>query len=50
MSSLVSPVSLEGVMADNSTHPIVEILQSFGLSKIFYCLYMHFMKLTLAFA
>lgn len=31
-------------MADNSTHPIMKILESFGLSKIFYCLYIHFMK------
>lgn len=39
MSPLVSPVYLEGAMADNSTHPIVDILESFGLSKIFYHLY-----------
>lgn len=39
MSPLVSPVSREGAMADNSTHPIVDILESFGLSKIFCHLY-----------
>lgn len=39
LSPLVSPVSLEGAMADNSTHPIVDILESFGLSKIFCHLY-----------
>lgn len=39
MSPLISSVPLEGAMADNSTHPFVDILESFGLSKIFYHLY-----------
>lgn len=48
MSSLISPVSLEGAMADNNTHPFVEILESFGLSKIFYHLYTLYKELSLA--
>lgn len=35
-----------GAMADNSTHPIVEILESFGLSKSLYNIYKAF-SLTL---
>lgn len=49
MSSLVSTVSLEGAMADNSTHPIVEILESFGLSKIFYHLYTLYIGFSLTY-
>lgn len=49
VSSLISPVSLEGAMADNNTHPFVEILESFGLSKIFYHLYTLYKELSLAY-
>lgn len=36
-------------MADNSTHPIVEILESFGLSKIFYHIYTLYKEFSLAY-
>uniref|UniRef100_A0A673NMY2 Myc target protein 1 homolog n=1 Tax=Sinocyclocheilus rhinocerous TaxID=307959 RepID=A0A673NMY2_9TELE len=36
-------------MADNSTHPIVKILESFGLSKIFYHIYTLYKEFALAY-
>ncbi len=36
-------------MANNSTHYFVEILESFGLSKIFYHLYTLYKEFSLAY-